>query len=333
MRGADAVGGTATAARGEAMPILAVAGRALSCCDDFGRAVMSVTARPGTIGPMLGLARLPLCPDRRLWLRAAGAAGCAWGSALMSGCAGTPRSADGADAADTPSVATPETLHTARPVEVASFSGAPADGRIPRGWYPYIARRDKGTTRYQTVEDAGRTVLQARASSSSTALFCPVDVDLAATPWLEFEWKVGRLDRRTNISVDELDDSASRVFVAFDGDSNRLSLRDLIFFEQVEFFTGRRLPYATLMYAWDPTLPVGTIAHYPRSGRIRYLVVESGPGHEGVWMPYRRDVRADYEHVFGEAPGRVLSVGVFTDSDDLKATVETLYGDLAFKNE
>jgi hypothetical protein len=249
----------------------------------------------------------------------------------MSGCAASPGATAGADAADMPEVGTPESLRTAAPSQIASFSGASADGRIPRGWYPYIARRDKGKTQYRSVEDAGRTVLQARASSSSTALFCPVDADLAATPWLEFEWKVDRIDRRANIAIDELDDSAARVFVAFDGDSNRLSLRDLIFFEQVEFFTGRRLPYATLMYAWDPTLAVGTVAHYPRSGRIRYLVVESGTGHEGVWTPYRRDVRADFEHVFGEAPGRVRSVGVFTDSDDLKTTTEALFGDLAFK--
>jgi hypothetical protein len=45
-------------------------------------------------------------------------------------------------------------------------------------------------------------------------------------------------------------------------------------------------------------------------------------------------VLADYQRVFGEAPsGPIVSVGVLTDSDDLKNHVEAWYGDIGLYAE
>ena len=43
-----------------------------------------------------------------------------------------------------------------------------------------------------------------------------------------------------------------------------------------EALTGERPPYATLVYVWDATAPVGTVIINPRSDRIRKIVVDSG---------------------------------------------------------
>ncbi len=221
------------------------------------------------------------------------------------------------------------TLEHARAARIAAFSVAAPDGQVPAGWYPFVMRRDKGTTRYLAVADAGRTVLRAHAPASSTALVCPVDIDPVTSPWLEWAWKADALDSRASVADADLDDAPARLMVSIDGDHGRLSLADMLFFEQVELFTGKRLPYATLMYVWDPVLPVGTVVNYSRNSRVRYLVVESGRGHLGVWLHYRRNLADDYRQAFGEAPGHVLSVAVMTDSDDLKATIDALYGDVS----
>ena len=63
--------------------------------------------------------------------------------------------------------------------QVPPFSTSPPDGDLPAGWKPFVLRRDKGTTRYRTVKSDGRTVLSARAESTSTAIQCEVDIDLA----------------------------------------------------------------------------------------------------------------------------------------------------------
>lgn len=214
---------------------------------------------------------------------------------------------------------------------VVPFSSTRRTGPEIDGWHEHIMRRDLPTTRYQAVDDEGRTVAHAVADRSTSGLRCDVDIDPQATRWLEWQWKVNELPEQATVSVDHLDDSPARVVVAFDGDLAALSLRDLIFQEQVQLFTGHALPFATLMYVWDAQAPIGSVFQYWRSGRIRYLVVESGPGNTGRWMKYRRDVVADYRHVFGGDPGRIRSVGVLTDSDDLKLRSEAWFGDLVFR--
>lgn len=213
---------------------------------------------------------------------------------------------------------------------VPPFSAAAGPG-LPPGWEPYALRRDRGVTDYRLAEHGGRSVLHAHAQAASTAARCAVDIDPNVRPWLQWSWRVDRLVEGARVDVDHRDDAPARVVLAFDGDLGRLSLRDFIFHEQVELFTGKALPYASLFYVWDAELPVGTLVQYPRSSRIKYLVVESGAARLGRWMHYRRDVVADHRRAFGEAPGRVSSVGCFTDSDDLRASAEAWYGDIAFE--
>ena len=113
------------------------------------------------------------------------------------------------------------------------------------------------------------------------------------------------------------------------GDISRLPLRDRLFYEQVELFTGNKLPYATLTYVWDGQLPAGRVVPYARTPRIQYQVVESGPSRLGRWLSYERNVVQDFVRVFGQWPPKhISSVGVLTDSDDLKNQVEAWYGDI-----
>jgi hypothetical protein len=52
------------------------------------------------------------------------------------------------------------------------------------------------------------------------------------------------------------------------------------------------------------------------------------------WNPYvlRRDLRADFRAAFGEEAGRLLNVGVLTDSDDLNVDVQAWYGDITLSS-
>lgn len=210
-----------------------------------------------------------------------------------------------------------------------SASAGQAGGR-PQGWDLHRTRRDLPLTRYDVVERDGRTVVHSQADSATSGLRCDVDVDPRATPWLEWEWRVDRFPEQATVSDDDLDDSPTRVVVGFDGDFSKLPLRELMFREQVELFTGQVLPFATLAYAWDGRVPVDRVVDYPRSKFIRNLIVESGQGGLGEWRRYRRNVLDDYRRVFGTEPGRVRSVGILTDSDDLKTRIEAWFGDLAF---
>ncbi len=232
---------------------------------------------------------------------------------IGSGCAVRPQRADG----------------TPAPAEVAPFSASPADGALPRGWEPYRVRRDIPESRYFTVDDDGSTVLRAVSQRGASGLRCPLDADPGKRPWLRWRWRAQTLPAGARADDLDLDDSPARIVLAFDGDIRTLPLRDRVFFEQVELFTGQRLPYAMLMYVWDATLPEGRVVPYGRSGRIRKHVVHSGPAGLGQWLSYRRHVVDDFQEAFGEPPGRLVSVGVLTDADDLRQPMQADYGDIA----
>ena len=110
--------------------------------------------------------------------------------------------------------------------------------------------------------------------------------------------------------------------------SARLPLRDRLFYEQVELFTGQRLPFATLMYVWSNRRPVESVIANPRTDRIQKIVVESGPARLKQWLEYERDVRADFQKAFGEPPGALLAIGLMTDSDNTQSTTRAWYGDI-----
>ncbi len=214
---------------------------------------------------------------------------------------------------------------------VAPFSAARANGKLPDGWQPYVLRRDRRQTQYSSAYVDNRNVLRALADRASAAVICPVTISPTESPWLTWQWKVDRLVEGANISKDDFDDSATRVFLAFDGDPHKLPSADIAFFDMVKFFTGKDLPYATLSYVWDPILPVDTVVSYSHSSRIKYIVVESGSERLGQWTSYRRNIVDDYRRAFGEAPVTVISVGVMNDTDDLGQKAESFFGDIALQ--
>lgn len=82
---------------------------------------------------------------------------------------------------------------------------------------------------------------------------------------------------------------------------------------------------------WSNQREVGSVVANPRTDRIRKLVVESGQGRLGQWLDYERDIRADCRRVFGEEPGRLLAVGLMTDTDNTRSSVQTWYGPVSFE--
>ena len=270
---------------------------------------------PRLSGPVRPVSTGLTSGQRRAWLTGLGMAGVAG----LSGCAGMrPASSP---LPDEPSLSPAQ--------QVLPFSGA-RPGASPAGWRPYALRRDVRQTRYEVARDGQRQVLHALASSSATGLRCAVQIAPADFGNLHFSWRVREAPARANVAQAALDDCPARLILAFDGDNSRLPLRDRLFYEQVELFTGQRLPYATLMYVWDGGHHALESVHSNhRTSRIKYLTVESGAERAGRWLQYQRDVVADYRRVFGETPGSIIGVGVLTDADALKLQLEAWYGDIS----
>ena len=59
--------------------------------------------------------------------------------------------------------------------------------------------------------------------------------------------------------------------------------------------------------------------------------MESGDGGYNQWRSYERDVRADFQKVFGEEPGALTSFAVFTEGERTLGPLQAWYGPVVLK--
>lgn len=214
---------------------------------------------------------------------------------------------------------------------VQGFSANPAGDNVPSGWRPWGVTRFKRPTEYRLVKDDQRTVIRARASSSASGLVHPLDLDSSVYRLLHWHWKVDDLIAKADNTQKHTEDSPVRVVISFDGDMNKLDFSDQMFFDQVKAFTGQQLPYATLMYIWENRVARDTVIPNRHTSRIKMVVAESGRDKVGSWQEQTRDIYADFRRAFGEEPGRIIAIGIMTDTDNTGDNVHAYYGDITFK--
>lgn len=212
------------------------------------------------------------------------------------------------------------------PSQLALFSTSRPGGPVPPEWNTW-GMRLKGPSQYQLVEDGGATVLEGRARASASGLLHDLDLDVRERPILSWRWKVMDLAP----SDHSPDDSPVRILVNFGGDRSKIPFGDRLFYDQFHLFTGQQLPYAGVMYVWGSKTLNGEVVKNKYTSRIKMIAVESGRENLGKWLQESRNVEEDYRRLFGEEPGRVVSVGIMTEADDGDRTLEAFYGDIAFR--
>ncbi len=214
---------------------------------------------------------------------------------------------------------------------IAPFSDSEPSEKLPRGWHPWAISRFKRNTEYRLVKDAdGVTVVEALSDHAASGLIKQLDIDLAATPWLSWRWQVPAVIEDADNTDRNREDSPARVVVTFEGDISKLDFEERAIAQRVKLLTGRQMPYATLMYILENKLPVEEVIQSKHTSRINMLVVQSGASRSGKWIRFARNVADDFRRVYGEAPGRIRSIGIMTDTDNTGGKTSAYYGDIKF---
>jgi len=243
------------------------------------------------------------------------------GSVLLAGLLGA--CASGLE----PNVAA-EALRAPTPWDVASGSDAlrtgPANSAASR--WQHLTFPGKTANQFAYLQVDGRRAMGVRSNSAVSMLRKTVSIEPAQLAGLRFSWKVPSLIAGADLGQREKGDSPVRLVLAFDGDRSRMSQRDHMLSELARTLTGEEMPYATLMYVWSNHHVPGTVLKSSRTERIRKLVLESGPDRLNRWLEYERDIRADFVAAFGEEPGRLMAVGIMTDTDNTRSSTQAWYG-------
>lgn len=205
------------------------------------------------------------------------------------------------------------------------WAGATA-GDVDTSAWEHHTFPGKRPTQFTYMHKDGRDAMAAVAASSASMLRQKVRIEAADLGHVRFSWRVPQLIAQADMALREADDSPVRVVLAFEGDRSRFSAKNAMMSELVHALTGEELPYATLMYAWCNQRAPGSVIASPRTDRIRTLVVQSGPGGLDRWIDYERNIRADFEKAFGEAPGALVGIGIMTDTDNTRSSTQAWYG-------
>ncbi|HEY9536619.1 MAG TPA: DUF3047 domain-containing protein [Kiloniellaceae bacterium] len=186
---------------------------------------------------------------------------------------------------------------------------------IQQDWTVMPLAQDGETreTDYRIASHQDRLSIRAEGQRSATGLALAVDLDVETCPYLEWDWRVERLQEGANPYERALDDGAASILVMF-GDPG-------------DFAAPRPVP--TLRYLWTvAAVPEETIIDSPsQPGVLRTIVVQSGVESPLAWVSERRDLEADYQAAFGSLPEKhARAVVLFTDNDQTQQPVVAHYG-------
>jgi hypothetical protein len=213
-------------------------------------------------------------------------------------------------------------------VEVGRFSQLPAGAEGADGWAPYNLRGGK-PTRYHATEVDGIVCMCADASEGQSALQRLIRIDPRDHPMLEWSWRVPRLPRSPATPSPR-----ARLMIAFHGDASKLDIEQRMHLRMAKAMTGGKgLPYASLVYVWQEGKKADSVFQSPFSERVRMVSLGAGEGRLDRWLTFRRNVREDYRRAFGEEPGDIVGVAIYTDIDNDGRPGLAYYGDITFRRE
>ncbi|XKE44739.1 DUF3047 domain-containing protein [Halomonas organivorans] len=179
----------------------------------------------------------------------------------------------------------------------------------PREILAWPSRDFAGRTEYRLTTLDGATVLQARARGQASAKYLEREIDLTATPYLKWCWRVSGLYPGLDETTKGGDDYPARVYVA-----RRTGLLPW----QVE----------SVNYVWSSTQPAGTDWPNAFTDRAHLLALRGGADRVGEWVAEVRDIRADYRRLFGSRPDHVDGLALMTDGDNAGGDARAWYGTL-----
>lgn len=167
----------------------------------------------------------------------------------------------------------------------------------PNDIITWSTRSFDGNTEYQVTEENDTPLLQARARQQASAKYLEREIDLDKTPYLHWCWRISGtypgLDERQKAG----DDYPARVYVA-----RKTGLLPW----QVE----------SVNYVWASSEPAGTSWPNAFTSRARLLALQSGSARVGEWVAEVRNVRDDYQRLFGTRPTSLDGLALMADGDN-----------------
>ncbi|NJN45559.1 MAG: DUF3047 domain-containing protein [Candidatus Competibacteraceae bacterium] len=175
-------------------------------------------------------------------------------------------------------------------------------------WQPKVFA---GETHYRLVMDVNRQVLRADSQGTASGLYREIPIALERTPYLNWSWRVADVLSNVDERSKSGDDYPARVYVVASDE---------------KFFWRTR----ALVYVWSNNQPVGTSWDNAYTANAKVIAIRSGKPPLDIWFEEKRNVAADFQHLFGVDIDHIDAVAIMTDTDNSGQQATAWYGDLYF---
>ncbi|WP_432743201.1 DUF3047 domain-containing protein [Methylobacter sp. G7] len=173
----------------------------------------------------------------------------------------------------------------------------------------------KGETRYRLQTLDGVAALKADSQAAASGLFKEQRIDLEQTPFLNWSWRIANRLTGLNEQSKTGDDYAARIYVVVKG--------GLAFWQT-----------KALNYVWAGNTAKDSV--WPNAFAGDHAMMLALRGQEAalnVWHKEKRNVKADWQQLFGENIRAIDAVALMTDTDNNGGQVSAFYGDIWFSKD
>lgn len=168
-----------------------------------------------------------------------------------------------------------------------------------------------GNTEYELIEEADTTILRAHANNTASVLYKEDAIDLTATPWLEWSWKIDSIYSQIDEKTQAGDDFPARLYVT----------------AQIGF-----LPWESIAinYVWSSNQTINTVWESPFTEKSIMVAVQSGQQHQRKWVSQRRNVVDDFKQLFNVDVEQISGYAVMVDGDNASQVGTAYFGNIDF---
>jgi hypothetical protein len=170
----------------------------------------------------------------------------------------------------------------------------------------------EGRTVYTPLPEKG--LLMAESHGAASGLFHERTIDLTATPWLNWSWKVENVLAGLNEREKSGDDYPARIYVVAKGG--------------IAFWKTR-----ALTYVWSGSEAPGAMWPNAFTSNAYMIAVRGGTERLGELVAEKRNIREDWKRTFGEDIREVDAVAIMTDTDNSGLSARAWYGQPWFSAE
>lgn len=163
-----------------------------------------------------------------------------------------------------------------------------------------------GQTDYRLRVIDGQRVLSATAQGSASALYLEIDIDVRATPYLQWSWRVDNVLNIDSALTKGGDDYAARIYIV---------VKYGIFPWQSR----------ALNYIWCNKTTALEYWLNPFTEKAAMIPVRCGEQGLGQWQSQQVNILQDYQRIFNRPLERIHGIAVMTDADNSGSRVSADY--------